>query len=268
MSTPPTFLFHFPHRTLSPTLQLPLLPGLTIEEWPATLLNSVQGLYGQKTLRRSKHTSRTAFQHFKDFGLQVSLEFLKAVSIWPHLAFLLLKNVLIPRIADIQHNMAKWRHPMGLAPSFQGSYENVVAANSALRNTLQFWKNFSDRRRVSGRNLSLYHLHWSTKSNSVSLATGTRIQLSQISDFREVYVHCGAFISCTRAVWTNTLLIVIFISASGCIEITQDDQGIPLGTRVHHRLELGVERFLHGEFTYPSDTAVQCHARMPTAYIS
>ena len=26
----------------------------------------------------------------------------------------------------------------------------------------------------------------------------------------------------------------------------------PLGTRVHHHLELGVERFLHGEFTYPS----------------
>ena len=38
--------------------------------------------------------------------------------------------------------------------------------------------------------------------------------------------------------------------ASCSIENIRDDQGIPLGTGVHHHLELGVERFLHGKFTY------------------
>ena len=32
----------------------------------------------------------------------------------------------------------------------------------------------------------------------------------------------------------------------------KDYKGILLETRVHHHLELGVERFLHREFTYPS----------------
>ena len=36
----------------------------------------------------------------------------------------------------------------------------------------------------------------------------------------------------------NTCFIAISVSASGCNEITQDDQGIPLGTRVHHHLEM------------------------------
>ena len=51
---------------------------------------------------------------------------------------------------------------------------------------------------------------------------------------------------------TNTWLIALFVSAVGCNEITQDDQIIILGKRVHHQLELGVERFLLGEYFYSS----------------
>ena len=43
-----------------------------------------------------------------------------------------------------------------------------------------------------------------------------------------------------------------YVSASGCTEIPKGDQGIPLGTRVHHHLVLGVELFPHREFTYTS----------------
>ena len=51
---------------------------------------------------------------------------------------------------------------------------------------------------------------------------------------------------------TNTWLIALFVSAVGCNEITQDDQIIILGKRVHHQLELGVERFILGEYFYSS----------------
>ena len=47
-------------------------------------------------------------------------------------------------------------------------------------------------------------------------------------------------------------MIAISVIAIDCIQIPKDDQGIFFGTRVHHHLELGVECFLHGEFTYPS----------------
>ena len=42
--------------------------------------------------------------------------------------------------------------------------------------------------------------------------------------------HWRAFISRSRSARTNTWLISICVSARGCNEITQDDQGIPLGT--------------------------------------
>ena len=51
---------------------------------------------------------------------------------------------------------------------------------------------------------------------------------------------------------TNTWLIAIPISCIGCIGITPYDQAIRLDTRVYYHIQVGVKRFLYGEFTNPS----------------
>ena len=109
-------LFVPPHRTYSLTLQLPVLSGPPFESSPATLLDGVQGLLGQKTLGRSRCISQTTLRHLQDFGLEVSPEFLRIVGIvrfaeaFRKLPFVQLCNALVPESADIQPNSVGWRH--------------------------------------------------------------------------------------------------------------------------------------------------------------
>ena len=94
--------FFPPHRTYSLTLQLPKLSGPPFESSPATLLDDVQGLLGQKTLGRSRCISQTTLRHLQDFGLEVSAEFLRIVGIirfaepFRKFPFVLLDNALVP----------------------------------------------------------------------------------------------------------------------------------------------------------------------------
>ena len=100
-------LFVPPHGTYSLTLQLPILSGPPLKSSPATLLDDVQGLFGQKTLGRSQSISHTTLRQLQAFGLKVGSEFLRIVGI-PRFAetfrkfpFVFLGNALVWEPADV-----------------------------------------------------------------------------------------------------------------------------------------------------------------------
>ena len=72
-------LFVPPHRTYNLTLPLPVLSDLAFESSPATLLDGVQRLLGQKARERSKCTSQPVLRHLQNLGLEHSLEFFRIV---------------------------------------------------------------------------------------------------------------------------------------------------------------------------------------------
>ena len=131
-------LFVPPHRTYSLTLQLPILSGPPFESSPATLLDDVQGLLGQKTLARSRFTSQTACRHLQDFNLEVSPEFLRILGIvrftktFRKFLFVLLGNAFVPETADIQPSLVRCRYFTSLEPYFQGSHEKSVVGPGEL----------------------------------------------------------------------------------------------------------------------------------------
>ena len=101
-------LFVPSHRTSSLTLQLQVLFALPFEPFPATLLDDVQGLFGQKTLgRRSSCISQTALRHLEDFGLEVCPDFHRIVGIdivsetFRRFPFVFLGNALVLERADL-----------------------------------------------------------------------------------------------------------------------------------------------------------------------
>ena len=94
---PPSVLCH----------QLPVLSGLHFECSPATLLDGVQSLLGQKAFGRSRCTSQTTLRHLQDLGLEGSPEFFRIVGTgkfaetFREFPFVLLNNALVSETAYI-----------------------------------------------------------------------------------------------------------------------------------------------------------------------
>ena len=142
-------LFVLPHRRLheSCSLTLPILSGPLFKSSPATLLDDVQGRVGLKALGPSKSISQTTLEHLHDFDLEVGPEFLRIV------------GIVSPRLSA-SSRLYSWErsrpgaggHPAELgwmAPSYRDVSPLFGVAtrslwwlpkNSALRNTLQYWR--------------------------------------------------------------------------------------------------------------------------------
>ena len=126
-----------------------------------------------------------SFQHFHDFGLLKSPEFLWIVcKIFCKMPFVLLGNVVVPKTVDIQPNLLEWRHFRDLNRISSVATRNLwlVPAISELQEPCSCGKVSSDRLRVHGRSLSSPHRYWITKSTVAIPASGFTIQLSSLSD--------------------------------------------------------------------------------------
>ena len=72
-------------------------------------------------------------------------------------------------------------------------------------------------------------------------ASGTKIRLSSVFDFSESRRTLKSFHLLVQSREFQLMARSYLFSASGCFEIIQDDQVIPLGTRVYDHLELCIE---------------------------
>ena len=98
---------------------------------PASLLDGVRGLLGQKLLD-VPGVSETALRYLQNFGFEVSLELVRVIGIvmfaetFRSFPFVLLGSALVQESAYIQPNLVGLRHLTRLEPHFQGSHEKSM----------------------------------------------------------------------------------------------------------------------------------------------